>query len=138
MATPSREDDLGARLYSLAVRNQFAPGIDQLGTVRAISVETGETVRQHDQRAMTMSLVATGGGLVFGGVRPHEFRREKKRILAGAPPYKGRRMPRRNRNCGQILRFQNNSDRFPGVTRSPDPRTGDRCPEAADRRSMPA
>ena len=28
MATPPREDDLGARLYSLAVRNQFAPGIE--------------------------------------------------------------------------------------------------------------
>ena len=67
MATPAREDDLGAQLYSLAVRNQLAPGIDQLGTVRAISAETGKTVWQHDQRAMTMSLVATGGGLVFGG-----------------------------------------------------------------------
>ena len=74
MATPPREDDLGARLYSLAVRNQLAPGIDQLGTVRAISVETGETVWQHDQRAMTMSLVATGGGLVFGGDANGRFR----------------------------------------------------------------
>ena len=67
MATPPREDDLGARLYSLTVRNQFAPGFEELGTVRAISVETGETVWQHDQRAMTMFLVATSGGLVFGG-----------------------------------------------------------------------
>ena len=74
MATPPREDDLGARLYSLAVRNQFAPGFDQLGTVRAISVETGETVWQHDQRAMTMSLVTTGGGLVFGGDANGRFR----------------------------------------------------------------
>ena len=74
MATPPREDDLGSRLYSLAVRNQFAPGFDQLGTVRAISVETGETVWQHDQRAMTMSLVTTGGGLVFGGDANGRFR----------------------------------------------------------------
>ena len=75
MATPGREDDgVGERLYSLAVRNQLAPGIDQLGTVRAISAETGETVWQHDQRAMTMSLVATGGGLVFGGDANGRFR----------------------------------------------------------------
>ena len=74
MATPARDDDLGARLYSLAVRNQVAPGIDQLGTVRAISAETGQTVWQQDQRAMTMSLVATGGGLVFGGDANGRFR----------------------------------------------------------------
>ena len=74
MATRTREGDIGARLYSLAVRNQLAPGIDQLGTVRAISAETGETVWQHDQRAMTMSLVATGGGLVFGGDANGRFR----------------------------------------------------------------
>ncbi len=74
MATATREGDLGARLYSLAVRNQFAPGFDQLGTVRAISVETGETLWQHDQRAMTMSLVATGGGLLFGGDANGRFR----------------------------------------------------------------
>ena len=74
MATPAREDDLGARLYSLAVRNQLVPGIDQLGTLRAISAETGKTVWQHDQRAMTMSLVATGGGLVFGGDANERFR----------------------------------------------------------------
>ena len=75
MATPASEDDgVGERLYSLAVRNQLAPGIDQLGTIRAISAETGETVWQHDQRAMTMSLVATGGGLVFGGDANGRFR----------------------------------------------------------------
>ena len=74
MATATREGDIGARLYSLAVRNQFAPGFDQLGTVRAISAETGETLWQHDQRAMTMSLVVTGGGLLFGGDANGRFR----------------------------------------------------------------
>ncbi len=74
MATATREGDIGARLYALAVRNQFAPGFDQLGTVRAISAETGETLWQHDQRAMTMSLVATGGGLLFGGDANGRFR----------------------------------------------------------------
>ncbi len=74
MATATREGDIGARLYALAVRNQFAPGFDQLGTVRAISAETGETLWQHDQRAMTMSLVSTGGGLLFGGDANGRFR----------------------------------------------------------------
>ena len=74
LAAPTTEGNIGNRLYALAVRNQFAPGTDQLGTVRAISVETGETIWQYDQRAMTMSLVATGGGLVFGGDANGRFR----------------------------------------------------------------
>ena len=48
-------------------RNQIAPGTDQVGTVRAISAETGQTTWLHEQRSATMSLMATGGGLVFGG-----------------------------------------------------------------------
>ena len=74
LATATHEGDIGAQLYRLAVRNQFAPGTDQLGTVRAISVETGETLWRYDQRAMTMSLVTTGGGLVFGGDANGRFR----------------------------------------------------------------
>ena len=60
--------------YALAVRNEFAPGTDQLGTVQAISAETGATEWLHEQRAATMSLVATGGGLVFGGDVNGRFR----------------------------------------------------------------
>ncbi len=61
-------------LYALAVRDQLAPGTDQLGTVQAISAETGETLWKHEQRAATTSLVATGGGLVFGGDMNGRFR----------------------------------------------------------------
>jgi alcohol dehydrogenase (cytochrome c) len=32
-----------------------------------LSAETGETLWHHEQRAGVMSLVTTGGGLVFGG-----------------------------------------------------------------------
>ena len=60
--------------YALAVRNQLTPGVDQLGTVQAISAETGATEWLHEQRAATMSLVATGGGLVFGGDVNGRFR----------------------------------------------------------------
>ena len=63
LATP----DEGLRIYQLAVKFQLAPGTDQLGTVHAISAETGETRWLHEQRAATLSLAATGGGLIFGG-----------------------------------------------------------------------
>ena len=61
-------------LYQLAFRSQIAPGTDQVGTVQAISAETGEILWRHEQRAATTSLVATGGGLVFGGDVNGRFR----------------------------------------------------------------
>ncbi len=70
LATP----DEGLSIYQLAARFQLAPGTDQLGTVRAISAETGQTTWLHEQRAATLSLVATGGGLVFGGDVNGRFR----------------------------------------------------------------
>ena len=57
----------GAMHYALVNETQPAPGKELLGTVYAISAETGETRWLHERRAVTMSLVATGGGLVFGG-----------------------------------------------------------------------
>ena len=66
--------DGGMDLYALAVRTEFAPGFDQLGTVQAISAETGAIEWIHSQRTATMSLVATGGGLVFGGDVNGRFR----------------------------------------------------------------
>ncbi len=74
LTTPTRDGDVGNQLYQLTPRHQLAPGFDQLGTIRAISVESGQTSWQYDQRAMTMSLVTTGGGLVFGGDANGRFR----------------------------------------------------------------
>jgi alcohol dehydrogenase (cytochrome c) len=67
-------DDGGRSLYGLSMRSELAPGTDQLGTIRAISAETGETTWTYEQRAATMSLVATGGGVVFGGDVNGRFR----------------------------------------------------------------
>ncbi len=67
-------DDGKTSLYSLSMRFELAPGTDDLGTVRAISAETGETTWTYAQRAATMSLAATGGGLVFGGDIGGRFR----------------------------------------------------------------
>ena len=66
--------DGGLPIYRIAVRIELAPGTDQLGTVRAISAETGQTIWIHEQRTATMSLVTTGGGLVFGGDVNGRFR----------------------------------------------------------------
>jgi alcohol dehydrogenase (cytochrome c) len=61
-------------LYAIDWRREIAPGTDNVGTVRAISVETGETRWVYEQRAATMSLVATAGGLIFGGDTNGRFR----------------------------------------------------------------
>ena len=64
----------GDSLYGIATQHQIAPGTDQVGTVQAISAQTGETLWRHEQRAATTSLFATGGGLVFGGDVNGRFR----------------------------------------------------------------
>jgi alcohol dehydrogenase (cytochrome c) len=56
-----------SKVYGLDFPAIPAPGADKLGSVWAISAETGRTVWKHEQRAGMLSLVATGGGLVFGG-----------------------------------------------------------------------
>ena len=64
----------GLEIYALAARHQITPGEEDLGTVYAVSAETGRTVWLHEQRAATMSVMATGGGLVFGGDVNGRFR----------------------------------------------------------------
>ena len=64
----------GLAIYQLAARFQLAPGTDQLGSVWAISAETGERTWLHEQRAATYALVTTGGGLLFGGDGNGRFR----------------------------------------------------------------
>ncbi|MCY4662731.1 MAG: PQQ-binding-like beta-propeller repeat protein [Acidobacteria bacterium] len=73
-STAGAEDDISNALYALLWRSQITPGTDQVGAVHAISVETGAITWKHEQRAATMSLVATGGGLVFGGDVNGRFR----------------------------------------------------------------
>ncbi|MEO8465977.1 MAG: PQQ-binding-like beta-propeller repeat protein [Gammaproteobacteria bacterium] len=51
-----------------------APGAEKIGVVWGISAETGKTVFKHEQRVGVMSLVTTGGGLVFGGDVAGNFR----------------------------------------------------------------
>jgi PQQ-dependent dehydrogenase (methanol/ethanol family) len=51
-----------------------APGATNIGVVYAVSAEKGTTLWKHEQRVGVMSLVTTGGGLVFGGDVDGKFR----------------------------------------------------------------
>jgi PQQ-dependent dehydrogenase (methanol/ethanol family) len=61
-------------VYGITNTAMIAPGTTNVGTVWAVSAETGRTVWRFDQRAGVLSLVATGGGLVFGGDANGRFR----------------------------------------------------------------
>ena len=61
-------------LYGLRTQAQLPPGVENVGTIEAISAETGVTGWKFEQRAGTTSLVATGGGLLFGGDVNGRFR----------------------------------------------------------------
>ncbi len=56
-----------AEIYGIQPNNMITPGKDKVGSIHAVSVETGRTLWQYEQRAGTVSLLATGGGLVFAG-----------------------------------------------------------------------
>jgi alcohol dehydrogenase (cytochrome c) len=49
-------------------------GAEKIGSVWAISAETGRTLWKYEQRAGMLSLVATAGGLVMGGDATGTFR----------------------------------------------------------------
>ena len=62
-------------LYAIARKDAPVPGFSgQLGTVQAISVATGKAGWRFDQPEIPMSLISTGGGLLFGGDADGHFR----------------------------------------------------------------
>jgi alcohol dehydrogenase (cytochrome c) len=73
-ATSRREKPDPDDLYAISTRTQITPGTDNVGTIEAISVQTGETVWKVEQRSAMLSLMSTGGGLVFGGDVNGRFR----------------------------------------------------------------
>jgi alcohol dehydrogenase (cytochrome c) len=62
------------RVYGLNMPGIITPGTDKVGTIHAISAETGRTVWKYEQRAGMLPLVATKGGLVLGGDANGRFR----------------------------------------------------------------
>ena len=73
-ATTTTDQRDPARVYGLTMVQQIPLGRDKVGTVYAISVDTGKTAWKYEQRAGTLSVAATGGGLVFGGDDVGKFR----------------------------------------------------------------
>ncbi|HET9219936.1 MAG TPA: PQQ-binding-like beta-propeller repeat protein [Terriglobia bacterium] len=73
-ATTTTDQRDPARVYGLSMVQQLPLGMDKVGTVYAISVDTGKTAWKYEQRAGTLSVAATGGGLVFGGDDAGKFR----------------------------------------------------------------
>jgi alcohol dehydrogenase (cytochrome c) len=63
-----------SKVYGLDFPTIIAPGATNVGSVWAISAETGRTLWKYEQRAGVPSLVATGGGLVLGGDANGRFR----------------------------------------------------------------
>jgi alcohol dehydrogenase (cytochrome c) len=61
-------------LYGIRTTQQIAPNKDTVGSIHAISVETGETLWTYDQRAGVLSLLSTASGLLFGGDTNGRFR----------------------------------------------------------------
>jgi PQQ-dependent dehydrogenase (methanol/ethanol family) len=66
-ATTRTEEREPSLVYGFRSEGVMAPGTDRVGSIWAISAATGRNIWRHDQRAGVMALVATGGGLVFGG-----------------------------------------------------------------------
>jgi alcohol dehydrogenase (cytochrome c) len=66
-------DDIGL-VYGIRFRTRATDQTRDIGAIYAVDVETGETGWRHLQRAGTLSLLATGGGLVFGGDGAGRFR----------------------------------------------------------------
>ncbi len=60
--------------YAIDTIVQLPPGVENAGSIEAISATTGETVWKREQRAATTSLMTTGSGLLFGGDAYGRFR----------------------------------------------------------------
>jgi alcohol dehydrogenase (cytochrome c) len=56
------------------MRSQLTPGTSNVGTLQAIDVETGRLEWKFEQTAGMLSLISTGGGLIFGGDVNGRFR----------------------------------------------------------------
>ncbi len=77
MMATSMERTLDANendLYRFRSRVEIAPGETNVGTIQAISASTGKTEWKFAQRAGMLSLMSTGGGLLFGGDVNGHFR----------------------------------------------------------------
>jgi alcohol dehydrogenase (cytochrome c) len=74
MATSQADEQSIEALYAINMRTLLAPGETDVGTLQAIDVETGKLEWKLQQPAGILSLISTGGGLLFGGDVNGRFR----------------------------------------------------------------
>jgi alcohol dehydrogenase (cytochrome c) len=74
MATSTQNDASIESLYAINTRAQLAPGEVNVGTLQAINVATGQLEWKLEQPAGMLSLISTGGDLLFGGDVNGRFR----------------------------------------------------------------
>ena len=72
-ALMEERDPAAGSLYGIRMQGTDSP-VGDGGTVQAISPETGRVMWRYEQDINTTSLVATGGGLLFGGDQGGRFR----------------------------------------------------------------
>ncbi len=66
-------------LYGIRTDQRITPNHSGVGSIYAISVETGETVWQYDQRAAVLSLLSTAGGSSSAAMRTGASARSTRR-----------------------------------------------------------
>jgi len=68
MTARTQSDERDPKLvYGLEQQQMLTPGATGQGTIWAVSASTGELLWKREQRPGVMSMMATAGGLVFGG-----------------------------------------------------------------------
>ena len=60
--------------FGLSWTTHLSPEANLLGRLQAISVETGKTLWQYEQRASMLNVLATGNDLIFAGDSDRRFR----------------------------------------------------------------
>jgi PQQ-dependent dehydrogenase (methanol/ethanol family) len=73
-ATSSSDEDSVESLYRISTRTERVPGEENVGTLQAINVSTGELEWKFEQPAGMLSVISTGGGLLFAGDVNGRFR----------------------------------------------------------------
>ena len=74
MATSEPNEESTESLYRINTRLQITPGEENVGTLQAIDVQTGDLEWKIEQPAGMLSVISTGGELLFGGDVNGRFR----------------------------------------------------------------
>ena len=124
-------------VYGLEQEQMLTPGNPNQGTIWAISAQTGDVLWKREQRAGVMSMVATGGGLIFGGDVGGNFRAYDEKtgdvVWETNVGARDQRLPRELRRRRQAVR-RGDDGLFGRVQQRAAVRAGVRCRRRRTRR----